>query len=78
MSNFNEWHWKKIEITAYESVDGICRIEYKGHVIQIYGYDDGNPDLNITHCVINEDGSGELGEFDCLLKAIKCIDGVKK
>lgn len=71
-------YWKKVEMIVYETVDGTSRVEYKGNVIQVYGYNDGQPDLNITHCIIAEDGSGEVGEFDCFLKAIKHIDKITK
>ena len=62
--------YKEVEIIAYETVDGTCRIQYKDHVIQTYGYDSDN---KLTHFVIDENGQ-DVGDVDCLLKAIKLID----
>ena len=50
-------YWKEVNILVYETLDGVSRIQYKGHIIQTYGYDDNKPDLNITHFIIDEDSN---------------------
>lgn len=64
---------KDTSFVVYETVGGITRIQYKDHIIQIYGYDDGTPDINIMHFIIDPDGH-DLCEQPCLLEAIKFID----
>lgn len=64
---------KNTTFVVYATVDGTTRIEYKGHIIQIYGYDDGTPDLNIMHFIIDPEGH-DLCEQPCLLEAITFID----
>lgn len=68
--------WQKVELLVYENEDGISRLDYKGRVIQNYGYDtvDG---INMCHFVLKEDGE-EDREFFCLLEAIRYIDKVTK
>lgn len=68
--------WKTIEITVYENEEGMSRIEYKGQVIQNYGYKDGE-DISMCHFVMKEDGNDDK-EFFCLLEAIRHIDKVSK
>lgn len=68
--------WQKVEILVYENEDGISRLEYKGRVIQNYGWGDGVQD-NICHFVLKENGE-EDREFFCLLEAIRYIDKVTK
>lgn len=68
--------WKKVAMLIYENEDGISRIEYKGRVIQNYGYQD-DEDINMCHFVLHENGE-EDKEFFCLLEAIRYIDKVTK
>lgn len=68
--------WQKVELLVYENEDGISRLDYKGRVIQNYGYDIGD-DINMCHFVLKEDGE-EDREFFCLLEAIRYIDKVTK
>ena len=68
--------WKTIEITVYENEGGMSRIEYKGRVIQNYGYEDGE-DISMCHFVMKEDGNDDK-EFFYLLEAIRYIDRVSK
>ena len=65
--------YKNVEIIVYETVDGVSRIQYKDYIIQTYGFDNGKPDLDLCHFIIDPDGH-EVGEDFCLLKAIKRID----
>ena len=66
--------WKKVEILIYENVDGMSRLDYKGRVIQNYGYQDGE-DISMCHFVMKENGEDDK-EFFCLLEAIRHIDKV--
>lgn len=68
--------WQKVELLVYENEDGISRLDYKGRVIQNYGYDTGS-EIRMCHFVLREDGE-EDREFFCLLKAIRHIDKVTK
>lgn len=68
--------WQKVELLVYENEDGVSRLDYKGRVIQNYGYDTGD-DINMCHFVLKEDGN-EDKEFFCLLEAIRYIDKVTK
>ena len=68
--------WKEVKLIVYENVDETSRLEYKGRVIQTYGYDDGETN-GLCHFVMKEDGNDDK-EFFCLLKAIKYIDKVTK
>lgn len=65
--------FKEVSIIAYKTVDGVCRIQYKGYVIQTYGYDDGKPDLGLTHFIICPDGH-DVCEKDCLVDCLLFID----
>lgn len=67
--------WKTVEVTVYINQDDMCRIEYKGRVIQSYGY--GCEPIQMYHFVLKEDGNDDR-EFDCMLEAIKYIDEVSK
>ena len=69
-------NWKKVEVLIYKNEDGVSRIEYKGRVIQNYGYQDGE-DISMCHFVLQEDGNDDR-EFLCLLEAIEYIDKVSK
>lgn len=69
--------WQKVEMLVYENEDGMSRIDYKGRVIQNYGYDDDAGDISMCHFVMKEDGN-EDKEFFCLLEAIRYIDKVTK
>lgn len=68
--------WQKVELLVYENEEGISRIEYKGRVIQNYGYEDGE-DISMCHFVMKEDGNDDK-EFFCLLEAIRYVDRVSK
>ena len=68
--------WQKVELLVYENEDGVSRIEYKGRVIQNYGYE-GGEDISMCHFVMKEDGNDDK-EFFCLLEAIMYIDKVSK
>lgn len=68
--------WKKVELIIYENEDGMSRIDYKGRVIQNYGYEGGD-EINMCHFVLKPDGN-EDKELFCLLEAIKYIDEVTK
>lgn len=68
--------WQKVELFVYENEDGISRLDYKGRVIQNYGYAVGD-DIRMCHFVLKEDGE-EDREFFCLLEAIRYIDKVTK
>ena len=68
--------WKTIEITVYENEEGMSRIEYKGRVLQNYGYKEGE-DISMCHFVMKEDGNDDK-EFFCLLEAIRYIGRVSK
>ena len=69
----NMQEFKKVEIIAYRTVDGNCRIEYKNYIIQTYGYDDGSPDVALIHFIIDENGQ-DVGEKNCLIDALNFID----
>ena len=68
--------WQKVELLVYENEDGVSRVEYRGRVIQNYGYK-GGEDISMCHFVMKEDGNDDK-EFFCLLEAIKYIDRVSK
>ena len=68
--------WQKVELLVYENEDGVSRVEYKGRVIQNYGYKVGE-DINMCHFVMKEDDNDDK-EFFCLLEAIRYIDRVSK
>ena len=68
--------WQKFELLVYENEDGVSRVEYKGRVIQNYGYKAGE-DISMCHFVMKEDGNDDK-EFFCLLEAIRYIDKVSK
>lgn len=69
-------YYKEVKLIVYENVDETARLEYKGRVIQTYGYNDGET-KGLCHFVMKEDGNDDK-EFFCLLKAIKYIDKVTK
>ena len=69
-------HYKEVKLIVYANVDETSRIEYKGRVIQTYGYGDGETN-GLCHFVMKEDGNDDK-EFFCLLKAIEYIDKVTK
>lgn len=64
--------YKKMELLVYENIDDVCRVEYKGRVIQTYGYNELG-EARLCHFVMKEDGNDDK-EFFCLLEAIKYID----
>ena len=64
--------YRKVEVVVYENIDEMCRIEYKGRIIQTYGYNEGDQ-TGLVHFVLNEDGNDDC-EFFCLLEAIRYID----
>lgn len=68
--------WKKVELIVYLNQDETSRIEYKGRVIQTYGYHKRD-EIGMCHFVLKPDGN-EDKEFFCLLEAIKYIDEVTK
>ena len=68
--------WQKVELLVYENEDGVSRVEYKGRVIQNYGYKAGG-DINMCHFVQKEDGN-EDKEFFCLLECIRYVDKISK
>ena len=71
--------YKEINIIAYETVDGIYRIEYKNHIIQTYGYNfnTNNADVDLIHFIIDDEGN-DVCEMDCLIKCIIFIDNLCK
>ena len=68
--------WQKVELLVYENEDGVSRVEYRGRVIQNYGYEEGEY-IGMCHFVMKEDGNDDK-EFFCLLEAIRHIDRVSK
>ena len=69
-------YYKEVKLIVYENVDETSILEYKGRVIQTYGYDDGETN-GLCHFVMKEDGNQDK-EFFCLLKTIEYIDKVTK
>ena len=67
----------KAKILVYPTVDETTRIEYKNHVIQIYGYLSGG-EVKMSHVIIDCNTGEDLVEKSCLLEAIKYIDKVTK
>ena len=63
----------KANITAYKDVDGVARIEYKDHIIQIYGYVGDNEMINNCYFIIDENSQDVCEKF-CIVEAFQHID----
>ena len=63
----------KANITAYKDIDGVGRIEYKNHIIQIYGYVGDNEMINNCYFIIDENGNDICEKF-CIVEAFQHID----
>lgn len=64
----------EVTIQIYNSVDDCNRIEYRDHIIQVYGYAK-NEYKSVLCCFVIDENGHDLKELFCLADAIRFIDG---